>query len=101
MSTPNLVDRLTAEFDQPSGFLWLLRTGVFDPEGAARLLAHLAEISDDENPIDRRLVQVLWFMPVFLQWQKERFEGADRGAADVETTLNSVVTLLEQKIGVP
>ncbi len=68
------------------------RLGSFD-------LLRSLELGD--GPVDRGLVQVLWYVPIFLKWQKERFapNGADTEA--VEATMNEVISILEELLGVP
>jgi hypothetical protein len=81
----------------------MLRTGVFSPSAAERLLGLLRSLELRDGPVDRRLVQLLWHMPILMQWQKERFmlAGAGAGAEEdaVETTLNEVVSILEERLG--
>lgn len=96
-----LIDKIDQEYDRESGFLGQLRMGVFDEVGERRLLGLLASMDLGTGPIERRLVQLLWFMPIFIQWQKERFELNGGDAKRVEGTLNSVVSILEDVLGVP
>ena len=96
-----LIDKLDQEYDREVGFLGQLRMGLFDEAGEKRLLDLLASMDLGNGPVDRRLVQLLWFMPIFIQWQKERFELHGGDAKRVEETLNSVVSILEDVVGVP
>ncbi len=100
-SLQELVEKLDLEYDRSEGFLGLLRTGVFDPQGASRLLGLLSSLELGDGPVDRRLVQLLWYMPIFLQWQKERFEFSGGDVEAVESTLSEVVSILEGVLGVP
>lgn len=100
-SLQELVEKLDLEYDRSEGFLGLLRTGVFDPQGASRLLGLLSSLELGDGPVDRRLVQLLWYMPIFLQWQRERFELSGGDVEAVESTLNEVVLILEGVLGVP
>lgn len=97
----SLIDKLDQEYDREVGFLGQLRMGLFDEVGEKRLLDLLASLDLGSGPIDRRLVQLLWFMPIFIQWQKERFELNGGDVKRVEGTLNSVVSILEDVVGVP
>lgn len=102
MSTlQELIEKLDMEYDRSEGFLGLLRTGRFDPQGASRLLGLLSSLELGDGPVDRRLVQLLWYMPIFLQWQKERFALSGGDVEAVESTLNEVVSILENALGVP
>lgn len=102
MSVPDdLIKRLDLEYDRSDGFLGLLRTGEFDPRGAARLLELLRSLELGDGPVDRRLVQLLWYLPIFLQWQKERFALRGADTEPIEATMNEVVSILEDVLGSP
>ena len=93
---------LGSEWEYPSGFFARLRSGDFDPSGAARVLALLTrlELRDDE-PLDRGLIRQLWFLPVFCQWQEERVAEL-KGDVDALLKFTSDATdSLMEKIGVP
>jgi hypothetical protein len=94
-----LIERIDMEYDRSEGFLGRLRSGTFDPAGAQRLLALLGSLDLGAGPVDRRLVQLLWYMPIFMEWQKARLSASD--AAETESTLNEVMSTLERVIGVP
>lgn len=97
----SLIEELDAEYDRSVGFLGKLRFGVFDHEGASRLLGLLERIELDDGPVDRRLVQLLWFMPTFIQWQKERFSREGQDIVPIDDLLIRTVEILEEKLGVP
>jgi len=94
-----LIERIDMEYDLTEGFLGRLREGTFDPVGAQRLLGLLAALDLGDGPVDRRLVQLLWYMPLLMEWQKPRLSADD--AAAVEQTLNKVISTLERVLGVP
>jgi hypothetical protein len=71
----DLINRLDDEWDQDDGFLGRLRAGLFDREGYERFLGLLQSIETKGDVFDRRLVELLWFVPTFMEWQTERLEG--------------------------
>ena len=95
----NLIERIDFEYDRADGFLGRLRSGDFDAIAAQRLLRVLGSLDLGDGPVDRRLVQLLWYMPIFMVWQKDRLSNAD--AAATEEVLNEVMSILERVIGVP
>ena len=106
MGQQELLDRLEAEYDRQDGFLGQLREGVLRSDDARRFLDLLEEIEIGESPVDVRLVRFLWFTPVFIQWQKERIEllAGTSSAVDpaaIEEILNHVISLFEERVGVP
>ena len=96
-----LVDQLDGEWDT-EGFLGQLRTGTFVPEHAARFLAVLRGIEiPDEAMVPKRALSLLWYLPSFLAWQRERVaeQGGDIVAFDRFVT--EVHNTLEEVLGVP
>jgi hypothetical protein len=56
------------------GFLGSLREGKFDKNLYDELYRSLKEIDIDvHEPIERELIQLLWFIPIFMYRQKEYF----------------------------
>lgn len=91
---------LEAEFDQEEGFIGLLRSGHFDSRASDRLLSLLRRIElGSDLSVDRRLVSILWYIPLLLRWQSPRVSSADQPRlAAVE---NGVIRELERILGVP
>jgi hypothetical protein len=98
-SEPSLIDRIDAEYDLEEGFIGRLRSGNYDQAGADRLLAVLSGLDLGDGPVDRRLVSLLWYLPLIIGWQLPRVPKAD--VEKVESTLNKVVSILEAVLGVP
>jgi hypothetical protein len=95
----SIIARIDAEYDRDDGFIGRLRSGIYDPDGANRLLTVLNEIELGDGPINRRLVSLLWFMPLIVGWQKPRLQARD--AELVEGLLNQIVNILQRVLGVP
>lgn len=96
-----IVDQLDAEWGT-EGFLGQLRTGVFAQENAARFLGLLNSIDiPDESMVPKRALSLLWYLPSFLVWQRERVieQGGDIAAFDRFVT--DVHNTLEDVLGVP
>jgi len=56
------------------GFLGNLREGKFDKNLYDQLHRSLKEICiDEDEPMERELIQLLWFIPIFMYRQKEYF----------------------------
>ena len=58
------------------------------------------KLSDDAS-VDRRLVALLWYIPVFLRWQKERVQEKRGDVAAFDRVINRVQGILEEILGVP
>jgi len=67
------ISSLEAEYSDPSGFLWKVRNGDYDPAQGEAFLAVLEAIQPpEEDWINRRLVALLWYIPQILAWNSER-----------------------------
>ena len=102
MDAEQSIKRLEQEWDYDAGFFGLLRRAEFDPTGFGRLLQAIKSIDlRDDTTVSRRLVALLWYMPLFMGWQKERLREAGGDVAELERATNTVEGLLETILGVP
>lgn len=97
-----LISELTAEWDFDGGFFGLLRRGTFDAERAKRLAHVLDRIQPPVQPyIDARLVSLLWYMPIFMSWQREQLSEGDNDLVAFDNFSNVVQNACERILGVP
>jgi len=93
---------IEAEWDDETGFLGQVRNSKFDRQALARLLAALDAVQLEGESVGRELVRVLWYMPLFLEWNKERTvrvsEATEREYDDAAT---EIMNRLERLLGVP
>ncbi|MGO8673809.1 MAG: hypothetical protein ACLQVD_20920 [Capsulimonadaceae bacterium] len=90
MDTESIVKSL--EYEWQEGFLWNLRDRKYDSDGAQRLQLLLNSVDLGESTcVDKRLVELLWFIYPFMGWQIEALQ-AD-GAS--ESTLHHLRTVAE------
>lgn len=102
MAVTNLIERLETEWSLEEGFLGLLREGRFSDDGLSRLLNLLDEIKPSESEfIERRLVELLWYMPIFMGWQKERLQENGISPEKLSSAITEVENRLEIALGVP
>ena len=93
---------LESEWEKPGGFLGNLRVGQFDPKGVAGLLDILGRVNaNNEILISRRLVSLIWYIPIFMTWQRERVSASGVNAEIYNIAINQVETLVEKILGVP
>lgn len=102
MKIENLIQSMEKEWDI-DGFLGNLRQGIFNPSAGDDFLALLSTISIEENEfIPKRLLSLLWYLPLFLEWQRERVaEVSGERVSLYVRFITQVQNLLEQKLGVP
>jgi hypothetical protein len=102
MDTAPFVAALEREWELDDGFFGQLRQGRFDIERLNRLIRVLDAIDlEDDFTVDRRLVSLLWYVPPFMEWQKERIGEAGGDLVEFEKAINQVLTSIERILGIP
>lgn len=100
--TKQWIQVLEAEWSKPEGFLGRVREGVFDPLEGANFASKLDSIKlPRDASIDRRLVSLTWYIPMFLDWQKRRVVEKGGDALAFEQFINHVRAIVEEILGVP
>ena len=93
---------LTSEWELQEGFLGKLRLGEFDRAGLERLIKLLESLEVDSNTLlDRRLVALTWFIPVFMQWQKPHLAEKGENLETIDFAIQRVLSALYRILGVP
>ena len=85
MNDAELIQALEAEFDRSNGFIGQLKDLTFDREAHERFFALLESIDlGHSESLNRRVVELLWMLPLILQWRIEHFreEGLDVSSWD-------------------
>lgn len=106
MDKQKAVELLGQEWDIENGFLGKIRYREFDPEGLDRLLNLLEIVQNDdeeldEELIDRTLVSIIWFIPLFLEWQKQSFIAAGKDIAPLQSAINRIMPIMYNILGLP
>jgi hypothetical protein len=102
MNVEDIIQRLDLEWDQPDGFLGRLRAGDFDSPGLERLLNILESIKfEDEQTINRRIVALIWFIPLFMTWQRERVEEHGGDSIELDAAFHRILNAIYAILGVP
>ena len=96
------IEYLESEWSKPDGFLGRAREGLFDPRQGDEFVGNLQNIRlQDGDMIDRRLVSLIWYIPTFLFWQKERISENGGDAPAFEQFSNRVQEIVQEILGVP
>ncbi|MBF6611714.1 MAG: hypothetical protein IVW55_01130 [Chloroflexi bacterium] len=104
MALQELITNLDREWELETGFFGRLRSSEYDPEGANRvteLLQRIADAVENEGQLDRRLVSLTWFMPTFISWQRQRVEERTGNGKALDSTLDTIVSILQRVLGMP
>ncbi|MBT9587129.1 hypothetical protein IV102_27550 [bacterium] len=99
--TDSIKTRLEKEWDLDEGFLGRLRMRVFDQEAHRRLLEILSQIPASPT-LDRDLVRLIWYIPVFLEWNKEQVVSISNvDETTYERAGNALLGEIERILGLP
>ena len=93
---------LTGEWEHDNGYFGKLREGVHDKEGLSRVLLLIEKIDfKEEECIPLKLVSVLWYIPLFMQWQRDRVYETGDNLHDYDCACNKLQSMIELVLGVP
>ena len=98
-----LIDLLEKEWELDTGFLGRLRQGFFDEEGCRRCQATLERVVLEARAAEnlpRRLVSLVWYIPLFMTWQRARVRETVN-PNEYERVTNSFEAKVEEILGVP
>ena len=94
-SDPEVLEALDLAWDQDEGFLGMLRTGRFSQLAGEQYLELLTSIEIEEGVhLHPEFVRLVWFVPIFLEWNEER--AVERGADKV--LVGQFVNLVRERI---
>lgn len=100
MKMSESVEVLESAWSEEDGFLFRLRVGEFETAKSASFLATLRKIdADQDNVLNRRAVSLLWYVPLFLEWQRERIDK--KYWSELNLLITSVTNEVERLLGVP
>jgi hypothetical protein len=101
-SDPATLNLLDLAWDQDEGFLGMLRSGRFSEVAGERYLALLRSIEIGEGEqLNPDFVRLVWFAPIFIEWQVERAVECGADKAQVERISDAVRERLMELLGTP
>lgn len=96
------IERLESEWLAEDGFFWRIRQGQFDLSHFQRVLRKVRAISIGEDAeLPRRLVSLLWYIPLFMLWQVERVVVNGNSGTEYATAISRMTNEIERLLGVP
>jgi hypothetical protein len=102
MSYDDAIVELESEWSPDSGFFWLIRQGNFAASEFERALKKVSSISISENAeLPRRLVSLLWYVPIFMHWQTDRVREAKGDLVAYGKATTAMHNENERLLGVP
>jgi hypothetical protein len=104
MNQHTLIEQLELEWELDTGFFGRLRYGNFDVAGLERIVYVLEGITEevkDYDVLNRRLVALLWFIPTFMRWQRERVQKQGGNLDALDDGIDAIEARLQAILGVP
>jgi hypothetical protein len=102
MSYEKEIDVVESEWSPEGGFFWNIRQGKFTAANFERAHAKLSTISiADDKEIPRRLVSLLWYIPVFMEWQVGRIQENGGDISAYRKAITAMTNQVERLLGVP
>ena len=96
------IEALESEWSPEDGFFWRVRQGHFAPSDFERALKKISAINIGEDAdVPRRVVSLLWYIPLFMQWQVERVQENKGDAKAYTTAITKLTNEIERLLGVP
>ncbi len=102
MDLTEAITKVEAEWAPETGFFWNLRQGNFKSAAMRRALDAIASIpTPTERQIPTRLVSVLWYIPMFMEWQADRVRECGANVANYQIATSKFTREVERILGVP
>lgn len=102
MDIQTAIKALESEWEMEVGFLGLLREGILDKEGFCRFESTLNSIDLGAEPyIDRRIVSLIWMIPLFMSWQWDRVAERGNDMEELQNYTARVEGIVERLLGLP
>lgn len=101
MDYHEFIDRMEVEWDE-GGFFEQIRNGNYDDSRANYIIDLICALeTNGQDFLPRRLVALIWYIPIFLEWQVERVveQGGDNIAFDNFRT--KTLNILQNVLGIP
>ena len=98
----NFIKSIESEWEAEEGFFWKVRQGNFEIAEGRRALSKVAAVPTlTDQAIPARLVSVLWFVPLFLEWQVDRVRENGGNVAEYKVLIDRFFAGIERILGVP
>lgn len=102
MSYEREIQELESEWAPEQGFFWAVRQGRFSADEFERALKRVSAISiPTDADLPRRFVSLLWYIPLFMQWQLERVQESGGDPAIYIRAITKMTNAVERLLGVP
>jgi len=93
---------IEAEWEPETGFFWRTRQGDFRREDFERTLAKLVAVpSMTEQSVPAQFVSVVWYIPIFMEWQRNRVRECGVNPDEYERGTVRLTNEVQRILGLP
>lgn len=98
----NFIKSIESEWEPEEGFFWKIRQGIFEDAEGRRALSKVAAVPTlTDQAIPGRLVSVLWYVPIFMEWQIDRVRENGGNISEYTVAISKFTNEIERILGVP
>jgi hypothetical protein len=91
MTLEDHISSIESEWEQDRELFWKIRQGASDNAGFDRAHAKIAAVpSANGEAIAGRLVSLLWYIPIFMEWQRDRIKQNGGNIEAYDSSANPV-----------
>jgi hypothetical protein len=104
MNYETALTKLDQEWELETGFFGRLRSGFFNPQEVERILEILRAIEESVQGLemlDRRLVELVWHIPVYMGYQRERVQKLGGDIEEFDNAIDDIQAILDRILGLP
>lgn len=84
------------------GLFGRIREGIFNSDLANLFLTTIKELDfENDELLPKRLISMLWYLPIFLEWQRERVRVNSDNIEEYEAFVTNIQNALEDILGIP
>ncbi|MBL7722739.1 MAG: hypothetical protein JNK27_01250 [Chitinophagaceae bacterium] len=98
------MDKLKSALEKAweDGFFYNLRYGFINRYEFEELKSYFDNVSEEEIDFrDKRLLSLLWFIPLFISWQEERLRNNKTSEEAIKEVSNYFYNQCERILGLP
>lgn len=101
----SLLKALDEAWDEDTGFLGKLRSGVFDERLGNAYVETLRNVPAvfplGQDTVSSELVKLIWFAPQFIEWQIDRATNGEAEPARLQRIAAKVHETVSEVLGIP
>ena len=104
MTEAQIIKKLDKAWEMEDGFFYEIRNRKLNLEKGVSLHRYLQIFQlNEDTTISRKLVRLLWYIPIYLEYQKDTLKSVldDRKYSEYVRLTNSIQAEIERLLGYP